>query len=171
MGELASQLRLDVTSAIRAEVDRRLAQPDAAPPSGLSGDVQLSAEWSGGADLDLALIDAQGRRLSWMGSTLGSVGVRSRDATSTRAESLALRGLPKGSYIVEIARASAGEDGSPSAPPGAAGVVRGELTLRLAGETRKIPFTLEGARREIGAVRVFFTSRLVPVDEPPARPW
>ncbi|WP_437286911.1 VIT domain-containing protein [Sorangium sp. So ce406] len=171
MGELASQLRLDVTSAIRAEVDRRLAQPDAAPPAGLSGDVQLSAEWSGGADLDLALIDAQGRRLSWMGSTLGSVGVRSRDATSTRAESLALRGLPKGSYIVEIARASAGEDGSPSAPLGAAGIVRGELTLRLAGETRKIPFTLEGARREIGAVRVFFTSRLVPVDELPARPW
>ncbi|WP_437688244.1 VIT domain-containing protein [Sorangium sp. So ce176] len=174
MGELASQLRLDVTSAIRAEVDRRLAQPDAAPPASLSGDVQLSAEWSGGADLDLALIDAQGRRLSWMGSTLGSVGVRSRDATSTRAESLALRGLPKGSYIVEIARASAGEEGAPSAPPGGAGVVRGELTLRLAGETRKIPFTLEGARREVGAVRVFFTSRLVPVDELPAlpvRPW
>ncbi|WP_438025024.1 VIT domain-containing protein [Sorangium sp. So ce233] len=171
MGELASQLRLDVTSAIRAEVDRRLAQPDAAPPAGLSGDVQLSAEWSGGADLDLALIDAQGRRLSWMGSTLGSVGVRSRDATSARAESLALRGLPKGSYIVEIARASTGEDAAPSAPTG---VVRGELTLRLAGETRKIPFTLEGARREIGTVRVFFTSRLVPVDEfpaLPARPW
>ncbi|WP_437732845.1 VIT domain-containing protein [Sorangium sp. So ce1335] len=167
MSELASQLRLDVTSAIRAEVDRRLAQPDAAPPAGLQGDVQLSAAWSGGADLDLALIDAQGRRLSWMGSTLGSVGVRSRDATSTRAESLALRNLPRGSYVVEIARASTGDGAS---PPGAPGVVRGELTLRLAGETRNVPFTLEGARREIGTVRVFFTSRLVPVDGAPAPP-
>ncbi|WP_438006036.1 VIT domain-containing protein [Sorangium sp. So ce321] len=169
MGELASQLRLDVTSAIRAEVDRRLAQADAAPSTVLSGDVQLSAEWSGGADLDLALIDAQGRRLSWMGSTLGPLGVRSRDATSTRAESLALRGLPKGSYIVEIARASTGDGPSPSAVPGAPEVLRGELTLRLAGETRKVPFTLDGARREVGTVRVFFTSRLVPVDDVPWR--
>ncbi|WP_437875954.1 FecR domain-containing protein [Sorangium sp. So ce513] len=174
MGELASQLRLDVTSAIRAEVDRRLAQPDAAPPAGLQGDVQLSAEWSGGADLDLALIDAQGRRISWMGSTLGSVGVRSRDATSTRAESLALRNLPRGSYVVEITRASSGDGASPSPLSGAPDVVRGELTLRLAGQTRKVPFTLEGARREIGTVRVFFTSRLVPVDDlptPPPRRW
>ncbi|WP_437633008.1 FecR domain-containing protein [Sorangium sp. So ce854] len=174
MGELASQLRLDVTSAIRAEVDRRLAQPDATRPAGLQGDVQLSAEWSGGVDLDLALIDAQGRRLSWMGSTLGSVGVRSRDATSTRAESLALRNLPRGSYLIEIARASSGDGASPSPPSGAPDVVRGELTLRLAGETRKVPFTLEGARRELGTVRVFFTSRLVPVDElpaPPTRRW
>ncbi|WP_437754651.1 VIT domain-containing protein [Sorangium sp. So ce1389] len=169
MGELASQLRLDVTSAIRAEVDRRLAQPDAAPSTVLSGDVQLSAEWSGGADLDLALIDAQGRRLSWMGSTLGPVGVRSRDATSTRAESLALRGLPKGSYIVEIARASTGDGPSTAAAPGAPEVLRGELTLRLAGETRKVPFTLDGARRELGTVRVFFTSRLVPADDVPWR--
>ncbi|MGK3969359.1 VIT domain-containing protein [Sorangium sp. So ce118] len=169
MGELASQLRLDVTSAIRAEVDRRLAQPDAAPSAVLSGDVQLSAEWSGGADLDLALIDAQGRRLSWMGSTLGSVGVRSRDATSTRAESLAFRGLPKGSYIVEIARASTGDGPSPAAASGAPEVLRGELTLRLAGETRKVPFTLDGARREVGTVRVFFTSRLVPADDVPWR--
>ncbi|WP_438016365.1 FecR domain-containing protein [Sorangium sp. So ce315] len=174
MGELASQLRLDVTSAIRAEVDRRLARPDAGQPAGLQGDVQLSAEWSGGADLDLALIDAQGRRLSWMGSTLGSVGVRSRDATSTRAESLALRNLPRGSYLVEISRASSGDGASLSPPSGAPDVVRGELTLRLAGETRKVPFTLEGARRELGTVRVFFTSRLVPVDElpaPPTRRW
>ncbi|MGK3984765.1 VIT domain-containing protein [Sorangium sp. So ce136] len=166
MGELASHLRLDVTSAIRAEVDRRLAQPDAAPSTVLSGDVQLSAEWSGGADLDLALIDAQGRRLSWMGSTLGPLGVRSRDATSTRAESLALRGLPKGSYIVEIARASTGDGPSTAAAPE---VLRGELTLRLAGETRKVPFTLDGARRELGTVRVFFTSRLVPADDVPWR--
>ncbi|WP_438033515.1 VIT domain-containing protein [Sorangium sp. So ce204] len=165
MSELASQLRLDATSALRAEIDRRLAQPDAAPAADLPGDVRLSAEWTGGADLDLSLIDAQGRRVSWMGTTLPSVGVRSRDATSTRSESLALRSLPKGSYVVEIARASA-EEGAGASSPGASapGPIRGELTLRLAGETRKVPFTLDGARLELGTVRVFFTSRLVPVD-------
>ncbi|WP_437991114.1 VIT domain-containing protein [Sorangium sp. So ce145] len=169
MSELASQLRLDATSAIRAEIDRRLAQPDPAPAADLPGDVRLSAEWTGGADLDLSLIDAQGRRVSWMGATLPSVGVRSRDATSTRSESLALRSLPKGSYVVEIARASA-EEGAGAASPGASapGPIRGELTLRLAGETRKVPFTLDGARLELGTVRVFFTSRLVPVDGPAA---
>ncbi|WP_437482258.1 VIT domain-containing protein [Sorangium sp. So ce1014] len=165
MSELAGQLRLDLTSDVRALVDSRLARPDAPPSADLPGDVRLSAEWTGGADLDLALIDAQGRRLSWMGSTLGPLGVRSRDATSTRSESLALRSLPKGSYIVEIARASAGDGASPSALSGAPGAVRGELTLRLAGETRKVPFTLEGARVELGTVRVFFTSRLVPIDD------
>ncbi|WP_437895920.1 VIT domain-containing protein [Sorangium sp. So ce124] len=172
MSELASQLRLDATSAVRAEIDRRLAQPDAAPAADLPGDVWLSAEWTGGADLDLSLIDAQGRRVSWMGATLPSVGVRSRDATSTRSESLALRSLPKGSYIVEIARASAVEDaGAPTPGASAPGPVRGELTLRLAGETRKVPFTLEGARLELGTVRVFFTSRLVPVDGLSAPPF
>ncbi|WP_437975029.1 VIT domain-containing protein [Sorangium sp. So ce295] len=172
MSELASQLRLDATSAVRAEIDRRLAQPDPAPAADLPGDVRLSAEWTGGADLDLSLIDAQGRRVSWMGATLPSVGVRSRDATSTRSESLALRSLPKGSYVVEIARASA-EEGAGAASPGARapGPVRGELTLRLAGETRKVPFTLDGARLELGTVRVFFTSRLVPVDGLAASPF
>ncbi|AGP41105.1 VIT domain-containing protein [Sorangium cellulosum] len=170
MGELAGQLRLDLTSAVRATVDRLLAQPDAPPSADLPGDVQLSAAWTGGADLDLALIDARGRRLSWMGATLGPVGVRSRDATSARAESLALRNLPKGSYVVEIARASAGDGASPPALAGALGAVRGELTLRLAGETRKVPFTLEGARLELGTVRVFFTSRLVPADDVPPPP-
>ncbi|WP_437569434.1 VIT domain-containing protein [Sorangium sp. So ce542] len=170
MSELAGQLRLDLTSAVRATVDRLLAQPDAPPSADLPGDVQLSAAWTGGADLDLALIDARGRRLSWMGATLGPVGVRSRDATSARAESLALRNLPKGSYVVEIARASAGDGASPPALAGAPGAVRGELTLRLAGETRKVPFTLEGARLELGTVRVFFTSRLVPADDVPPPP-
>ncbi|MGK4001348.1 FecR domain-containing protein [Sorangium sp. So ce1036] len=166
MRELAAQLRVDVPSSARAELERQLARPRAAPAASLPGDVQLSATWSGGADLDLALIDAQGRRISWMGSTARAVTVRSRDATSTRAETLALQSLPRGRYLVEIARASTGEGPSASAAPGALDVVRGELTLRLAGATRKVPFTLTGARLELGTVRVFFTSRLVPVDAP-----
>ncbi|WP_437674231.1 FecR domain-containing protein [Sorangium sp. So ce131] len=162
LSELAGQLRRDVAGSIQTEVDRQLARQDPAPAVDLSGDVQLSATWAGGADLDLALIDEQGRRISWMGSTVRSLTVRSRDATSTRAETLALRNLPKGRYTVEIARASAGEGSSPSAPAGALDAPRGELTLRLAGETRRVPFTLAGPRLELGTVRVFFTSRLVP---------
>jgi hypothetical protein len=44
--------------------------------------------------------------------------------------------------------------------------VSGEVTLLLpGGESRKIPFTLNAGRGEVGSVRVFFTSRLVPVSD------
>jgi type VI protein secretion system component VasA len=37
--------------------------------------------------------------------------------------------------------------------------VRGELTLTLAGETRRVPFVLEGDRLELGVVRVGSSAR------------
>src|SRR5262249_6462526 len=128
------------------------------------GDVQVSADWTGGADLDLALIDAQGKRTSWLGSSTRAT-VAARDVNSTRHESLELVNLPQGNYLLEIARASRRDTGDTS------GIVRGEVTLRLAGETRKIPFTLAGARTELGTVRVFFTSHLEPADLPLGGGW
>jgi hypothetical protein len=80
--------------------------------------------------------------------------VSSRDATSNRTETIGLTNALTGSYVIEIARASGTDANIP---------VRGELTLRLAGETRKVPFLLTGARAEVGTMRVFFTSRLVPL--------
>ncbi|MFO0758993.1 MAG: VIT domain-containing protein [Byssovorax sp.] len=155
LGDLATQLRLDAGDKVRDAIDRLLVAP-APAPAGLRGDVQISAEWSGGADLDLAIIDAQGKRSSWLGSG-GKVLTSVRDATSTHTETLGLLGLPGGSFVVEIARAGGGADAS--AVP-----IRGEVTLRLGGDVRKIPFTLSGPRAEIGTVRVSFTSRLVPVE-------
>ncbi len=57
--------------------------------------------------------------------------------------------------MLEITRAAGRDTGD---------TARGEVTLRLNGETRKVPFTLTGARAEVGTVRVFFTSRLEPLD-------
>ena len=153
--DLASRLELDTTDKVREAVTRLLvaATPAQKP---LSGDVQVSAEWSGGTDLDVALIDAQGRRTSWLGSA-GKATTSARDVTSQRNETLAVSALPQGNYVVEISRAGGGSADTASS-------IRGEVTLRLGGDVRKLPFTLSGPRAEVGTVRVFFTSRLVPVD-------
>jgi tetratricopeptide (TPR) repeat protein len=153
MTDLASLLRLDASTPVRAALDKLLEQPAAVTTATLRGDIQASAEWTGNVDLDIGLIDAQGRRTSWLGAG-GKAVVSSRDATSTRTESLGLTGVLSGSYVVEIARASGADTNIP---------VRGEVTLKLAGETRKVPFLLTGSRAEIGTMRVFFTSRLVPL--------
>jgi ferric-dicitrate binding protein FerR (iron transport regulator) len=152
MISLAAALRLDTTDRVRDAVDTLLASPPAASPA-VHGDVQIAGTWADGADLDLALIDAQGRRISWLGSPVKAT-VVARDVTSTRGETLEIAGLPQGSYLLEITRA-AGRDAGPA--------VSGTVTLRLNGETRTLPFTLTGARAEVGTVRVFFTSRLEPV--------
>jgi Mg-chelatase subunit ChlD len=155
MLDLASRLELDTTEKVRDVVTRLLIAPNPAQKP-LNGDVQVSAEWSGGADLDVALIDAQGKRTSWLGAP-GKATTTARDVTSRRNETLAIAALPQGNYVVEIARAGGvGADTASS--------IRGEVTLRLGGDVRKIPFTLAGPRAEVGTVRVFFTSRLVPVD-------
>jgi hypothetical protein len=151
--DVAALLQADAGAAVRQAVDNLLAASQ--PPSAPKGDIQVSAEWTGGADLDIALINAQGRRISWLGGS-PKASVSARDVTSTQREQLAIANCPAGSYVLEVSRASGGES--------AAEPIRGELTLRLVGETRKVPFTLTGARAEVGTVRVFFTSRLVPVD-------
>ncbi|MDI1482600.1 VIT domain-containing protein [Polyangium sp. y55x31] len=161
MTELASLLKLDASETVRASIDKLLALPGPPPSSLLTGDIQVSAEWTGGVDLDIGLIDAQGRRTSWLGSP-GKALLSARDVTSTRTEALGLVNTPSGSYVVEIARASGADQNIP---------VRGELTLKLAGETRKVPFVLTGPRAEVGTMRVFFTSRLVPVTDVPFNPW
>ncbi|MEO5726448.1 MAG: hypothetical protein ABI134_05355, partial [Byssovorax sp.] len=94
MLDLASRLELDTTEKVREAVTRLLiaATPAQKP---LSGDVQVSAEWSGGADLDVALIDAQGKRTSWLGSA-GKATTAARDVTSQRNETLAVSALPQG---------------------------------------------------------------------------
>jgi len=151
--DLAATLRLDVTDKVRDSLDKLAASPAAAPAQ-VHGDVQIAGTWSTPADLDVALIDAQGKRTSWLGSPTKAT-LSAHDVTSTRGETLEIAGLPQGNYVVEISRA-AGRD--------AGDTVRGEVALRLNGETRKVPFVLTGARAELGTVRVFFTSHLEPVD-------
>ncbi|MFO0552534.1 MAG: VIT domain-containing protein [Polyangiaceae bacterium] len=122
----------------------------------LLGDVRVSATWTGGADLDLAIVDKSGRRMSWLGSTAPNVTVTAKDASSTLGETLAVSNLNAGNFTIEIVRAATDRSTQP---------ISGEVTMQLpGGETRRVPFTLSGARTDIGTVRVFFTSRLVPVN-------
>lgn len=157
MSDLADAIRRDVDDRTRDAADRQVTASAAAKPvTAVRGDVQITADWTGASDLDIALIDAQGRRMSWMGGASGRVILSALNATSTRTESLGFLGLGSGSYVVEITRAAGADTNE---------VVRGELTLRLpGGGTRKVPFVLTGARAEVGALRVFFESKLVPVD-------
>jgi hypothetical protein len=150
--DLASVLRLDTSDKVRDAVDKLLASPASSKPA-VRGDVQISAEWSGGMDLDVALIDAQGKRTSWLGSASRAT-LTARDVTSTRSETLELAGLPQGNYVLEVSRAAGRDTGD---------TARGEVTLRLNGEVKKVPFVLTGARAELGTVRVFFTSHLEPI--------
>jgi ferric-dicitrate binding protein FerR (iron transport regulator)/Mg-chelatase subunit ChlD len=152
--DLGSQLKLDAGDKVREAVDKLLLAPAPAAPV-LRGDVQITAEWSGPADIDVALVDALGRRTSWLGSP-SKAAATTRDATSLRTETLAISGLTQGSYMIELSRAAGRDTGE---------TIRGEVTVRLGGDVRKVPFTLTGARAEIGTVRVFFTSRLVPVTD------
>jgi len=54
--------------------------------------------------------------------------------------------------VVEVVRAA-----------GAAGPVRGELTVFAAGETRRIPFTLDGERLTVALAEIKMVPRLVPL--------
>jgi ferric-dicitrate binding protein FerR (iron transport regulator)/Mg-chelatase subunit ChlD len=150
--DLAAALRLDTTDKVRESVDKLLASP-AAAAAPVHGDVQITGSWTTPADLDVALIDTQGKRTSWLGSPTKAT-VSARDVTSTQGETLEIAGLPQGNYVLEVSRAAGRDTGD---------TVRGEVSLRLNGEARKVPFTLTGARAELGTVRVFFTSHLEPV--------
>lgn len=169
LGEVATLLRLDVPETQRAALDRELGKPSTA--GNLVGDVQVTATWSGGEDLDLALIDKDGRRVSWLGAP-SKLNVTAKDVASLSTESLGLSALPAGSYVVELTRAASAApvvggvvtaNNVPAAPTSTR-PISGELTFKLVNEVRKVPFVLVGNRVEVGSVRVFFTSRLVPVD-------
>jgi hypothetical protein len=157
MADLADAIRRDLDDKTRDAVDKQITTAVAVQPAtAVRGDVQITADWGSAADIDIALIDAQGKRMSWLGGTNSKVTVSALNATSSRSESLGFLGLGSGSYIIEITRA-AGVDSND--------VVRGDVTLRMPGAgTRKIPFTLAGARAEVGTLRVFFESKLVPAD-------
>ena len=149
MTDLASALRIDTTDKVRDSVDKLLAAGTLATAP--RGDLTVSAEWVGGADVDVALIDAQGKRTSWLGSPSKAT-VNGRDVKSTHNESLEIAGLPQGNYVVEVSRAGTGTE-----------PIRGAVTVRFGSEVSNLPFSLTGPRAEVGTVRVFFTSRLVPL--------
>lgn len=117
---------------------------------GLRGELRLTATWTGGQDLDIALIHPDGHRVSWLGAATKEL-ITAENVTSTSTEGLALLGTKAGEYAIEITRA------------GGEGPVSGEVLVTAAGVTRKVPFTLTGERVVVGTLNMFWQSRLVPV--------
>ncbi len=119
----------------------------------LSGDLRVEATWSGGdQDIDLALIDPDGNRISWLGAPTRSV-ISATDVVSTSREGLALRGGKPGEYVVEVVRGTNG-----------GGPVRGEIVITVAGTKKTVPFTLTGTRETVGIAQITVQSRLVPIN-------
>jgi len=119
----------------------------------LLGDLRVEATWSDGADLDLAILHPDGQRVSWLGAPTREL-ISARDVLDRGREGLALSGAKPGEYALEIVRSD-----------GSTGTVRGELLLFVAGESRRIPFTLSGQRLTIAVAEIKMVPRLVPLDE------
>jgi hypothetical protein len=119
------------------------------------GDIIVTANWSGGADLDLALVDPSGRRASAVSRLKGA---RVESATARDHETLALSSSDGGSFAVEVVRANAPNETQPANP------VSGSVTIKAFGQTKTVPFTLSGARAQLGRVDVRWEQELVPLD-------
>jgi len=129
-----------------------LAAAAASDDTRLLGDLRVEATWSDDADLDLAILHPDGQRVSWLGAPTREL-ISARDVLARGREGLALNGAKPGEYAIEIVRSG-----------GSSGAVRGELTVFAAGETRRIPFTLNGQRLTVALAEIKMVPRLVPLD-------
>ena len=148
MSRFAEDMLAASDAKTRAAADLLLAKSDTTREE-LSGDLRVEATWSGLADVDLALIDPDGNRISWLGAPTRAV-ISARDVNSTSSEGLALRGGKPGVYVVEVVRGTPG------------GRVQGELTLTVAGTRRAVPFVLDDSRATVALAKINMHSRLVP---------
>jgi hypothetical protein len=80
--------------------------------------------------------------------------INARDVLDRGREGLSLNGAKPGTYALEIVRSGGSHAGS----------VRGELLVFAAGETRRIPFTLDGQRLTVALAEIKMVPRLVPLD-------
>jgi Mg-chelatase subunit ChlD len=148
-GAVGGRLLADADAATRRVAEELLAKEP--PPERVGGELRFTATWDDPRiDLDVALVNPAGHRLSWLGSTTREI-LSAEDVESTRREVLGVLGTESGEYVIEIARAR-GE-----------GRVRGELRIEGPELVRTVPFELDGDRRVVGVLRIGFRERLVPL--------
>lgn len=145
---LAQALYDDAEPATQRAADARLDKMR--DQEGLLGELRVVATWAGGHDLDVALIDPNGMRVSWLGAPTKAL-ITAEDVTSRQREGLALLGSLAGEYVLEVTRVN-GE-----------GPVSGQVQVLVAGTPRTVPFTLTGERAQIALIGVRWESRLVPL--------
>jgi hypothetical protein len=148
-GAAADELLQNTGATTSAAAQKLLGNP-APDDRALKGDLRVEGNWSGGADLDLALIDPDGRRVSWLGAPTRGL-ISARDVVSSSTETLALSGGKPGEYVIEVVR---GEG---------AGRVSGELTITVAGATRRVPFSIDGQRVNVAIAKIATRQVLVPL--------
>lgn len=137
----------------RTAVSNALAKIDPSKPESAFGDVVVNATWDGGVDLDVTILDPNGRRA---GVTSRMRGARVEGAMARDHENVALSTPDAGPFVVEIARASAADSNVP---------VSGRLVIKAFGQTQTVPFTLTGARAPVARVDVHWEEQLVPIDD------
>lgn len=137
-------------TALEAAVTR-LSAANAASNSA-RGELVVEASWDAPTDLDIAVIDPKGTRISWAwGRTRG---LTIRDASANGREALGLSTVQQsGDYVIELSRATRNS-----------GSVRGTVTVRAMGHTRTFRVSMESHEdtRRVGAVRITRVERLVP---------
>jgi hypothetical protein len=148
-GALADELLTNADAKTRSAAEELL---KAAAPNDreLRGDLRVEATWSGGMDLDLALVHPDGHRVSWLGAPTRSV-ITARDVSSTSAEGLALNNPQAGEYVIEVVRS------------GGTGRGVGEVLVTAAGTTRRVPFSIDGTRVSIAIATISVRQVLVPL--------
>ncbi|MBL8680535.1 MAG: FecR domain-containing protein [Myxococcales bacterium] len=144
-------------ATLDAAVTRITAQNAANSAASVRGELVVDANWDVPADVDIAVIDPKGARVTWAwGRTRG---LTVRDALSQTRESIGLSSVQQsGDYVIEVSRASRN---GPS--------LRGTITVRAMGRTRAFRLSMDGHEdtRRIGAVRITREERLVGVDSQP----
>ncbi|MBX3231045.1 MAG: FecR domain-containing protein [Labilithrix sp.] len=149
----AERWLVGLKDAQRTAVTNMLATLEQKRTESARGDIVVNATWSGGVDLDLAIVDPSGRRCA---AVTRLKGARVEGATARDRETLAMTSSDGGSFAVEVVRANAAE----TTP------VSGNVTIKAFGQTRTVPFTLTGARAQVGRVDVRWEQELVPVTNP-----
>ena len=139
-----------------ARLAASLADAPAADDTRLLGDLRVEANWRGDVDLDLSILHPDGQRVSWLGAPTREI-IAARDVLDHGKEGLSLSGAKPGQYAIEIVRTNS---------LGSFGPVRGELTVFAAGETRRIPFTLDGQRLTVALAEIKMVPRLIRLDNP-----
>lgn len=156
LGRTASVSRLlsSISDAtLRARVEGEATTGLSTSDGDVRGEMTVTATWDGGEDLDVAVIDPRGVRLSWQG---GRSGITARQATDRTGEALGLPRLSTGEHVIEVSRASA-----------SGRVIQGRVTIRVLGQDRTLPFVLTGERARVARVNLTRESQLVPAGGAP----
>ncbi len=170
------ELHRQLAEAVDATIRSRAEQIEIASlsPNGLVGDLQVSARWEGGEDLDLYLLTPDGHRVSWLGAPTRSL-ITAVDVVTTSREGLALSNARSGEYVLGIVRGTPegravsevvplGSNAEPSWASRAARRTTGTVSV-LAGKTRReFTFALEAEENErvLAILGIQQIARLVP---------